>query len=358
METERLNNFALVRLLLAFAVIASHTPLLLTGDISSEPGLMLWGTLRLGQMAVDGFFLVSGYLIAQSFENSSTIGVYLWKRVLRIYPAFLVAAAFTVVVVAPLAGVPFTEPVEFIRQLAGALVLSRPVAEGAFQGVGFGDLNAPLWTIAYEFRCYVLLGLIGYLGLLRNTRFVAAVAAVFLALTATGLVPRIGVPYISMLTGALDDNIRLCGYFLTGTSFYLFRRSIDYSHALAAVAAVALFGLLFVPWLADPALALLGGYIVFWFAFKAPVLWLSTRIREDLSYGIYLYAWPVQCVLIYYHVATTEWAVTLIATLGSAVLALLSWRLIEKPALSLKSWRPQAATLAESSPGESKNGGR
>ncbi len=329
------NNFGLLRLILALAVIVSHSPQLIMGDYSQEPAWQLWGTVSLGGIAVDGFFLVSGYLICMSYENSPGLLPFLTKRILRIYPGFIVAFALCIFIVAPLAGGEMPTLFQFIRQGASMLLLAPPEIGGVFDGMHYPALNGSMWTISYEFRAYLMVAALGLVGLLRLRAVVLALAIVFIAANASGLVPEKGIPP-GLIFGSIDVNVRLLSFFLAGMCFYMFRNRITYSGWVAFSALIVLFLCLFSPWLAEPALAMLGGYLVFWFAFKAPLRPLSRLLRDDISYGVYLYAWPIQSLVIFWGWTNSHLAVTTIASIAAAALGYLSWKVIEQPALRLK----------------------
>ena len=97
MVARRDNNFGLLRLIFASMVIVSHSPLLLDGDRSREFLTRIFGTLTGGDVAVDGFFLISGYLITKSFIDTPAIVSYLKRRVARIVPGYAIADRKSVV---------------------------------------------------------------------------------------------------------------------------------------------------------------------------------------------------------------------------------------------------------------------
>ena len=96
------NNFGFLRLLLATLVIVAHSAEILDQNRNREILTNIFGTITFGELAIDGFFLISGYLILNSFLSSSTLKSYLLKRVLRIYPGFIVASLFCIFVLIPL----------------------------------------------------------------------------------------------------------------------------------------------------------------------------------------------------------------------------------------------------------------
>jgi peptidoglycan/LPS O-acetylase OafA/YrhL len=102
--TIRENNFNFMRLVFALLVILGHSPELVDGNQSREVLMRIFGTMTCGGFAVDGFFLLSGYLIMQSWERQPDGWKFLKKRLLRIYPGFIVASLICAFVVGPLAG--------------------------------------------------------------------------------------------------------------------------------------------------------------------------------------------------------------------------------------------------------------
>jgi peptidoglycan/LPS O-acetylase OafA/YrhL len=208
--------------------------------------------------------------------------------------------------------------------------------------------NGSLWTLIYEFVCYVLLGTMALLGLLRRRRVVFALTA-----AAWGLeVLFTAVPGLRQHLGSqtieLTLYLSLVPLFLTGTLVYLYRGSIPDSGMVALFSAAAFVGSLWIP---------VGGHIPALIttstsmmapAIVLPVLWLGIHLpfhrlasTNDYSYGMYIYAFPVQVLLAFWGV--TRWgylAYALMGVLATIPLAVASWWLIERPALRLKKWSP------------------
>lgn len=349
---EHRNAFGFLRLFFASLVIVSHTPELVDGDRSREPLEMLTGLMSLGDLAVDGFFIISGYLIVGSYLKRPEIVDYLLRRVARIFPAFVVASLLCVLVVAPIAGASMAD----LRASAGLslvrpLLLQEPWVANTFAENANTQLNGPMWTIAYEFRCYLLVIVLGVCGVLRSWRVVLGLAVALIGLSE--LVPaatftRIDglTPFTEELIGSAQETCRMTGMFLMGAVFFLKRGEIVLSPKMAGVAALLLVACFSVPFLAVPGIALFGAYLICTIA-KFGGRGVLSRInnKDDISYGVYLYAWPVEQLLLLFYPEMPLVPLGLLTFALAIACGWLSWHWIEKPVMQQLASRSRAGLL-------------
>lgn len=330
------NNFDLLRFALATLVIFSHCyPLMRQGG--SEPlGRLTRGQADGGSIAVDFFFAISGFLIVRSWTRSASVRDYLKKRVLRIYPGFLVALLFGVVVIAPLGGMPLKSLVyqrDALQSIYRPLLFRHIVSvRGVFaDNPSPGNINGSLWTIRFELACYLLVVLGGLLGMYQKRGVTLAVFAIALVFYQCWHQP-ITVPYFDHL----EDFPRLLTFFLAGMTIYCYRTVIPYTWGLAALSLAALVlanSLGVLTWV----MPICGVYLLFVAAFYPMPRARNFARRGDLSYGIYLYAYPVQQLLIQNLGPRLNPAALFLCALPlTCGLAALSWRFIESPFLKLK----------------------
>ncbi len=331
----RANNFQLLRFALAITVIWSHSFELRGGR--PAPGFGRLG-INLGSLAVNGFFLLSGYLITQSWARDPRLGVFLAKRVRRIYPGFLVAFLVSVAVFGPLGAADrstYWTSLSWGSTVVGALTLTTPETPPVFAPIVPPLVNGSLWTIRYEFGCYLVIAVLGSLGGVRRRVVVAGLAGlVGLAAAIEGWTGPLaaGGPGAALLTPVP----RLLTYFLVGSCFSLFRDRLEWTRSPRAALGCGIA--LVAAWWADRAVGqavfpLLGGCLLFATAFaRLGPTWGSVNRWPDFSYGLYLYAWPVEGLL--YH----RWP-TLVPVAGflltlplAAALGLASWYGVEQPA--------------------------
>ena len=326
------NNFNLLRLVLAALVIVSHAPELVDGDKHRELLTRVFHTISFGDLAVDGFFLLSGFLIVQSWDRRPALLHFMKNRILRIYPAFIVASLISVFIVGPLVASSSRYLAEVVPQEVfwRALTLRIPMGGRAFAGLPYSSLNGAMWTIAYEFRCYMLVAFLGTCGVVRRRWSWLLITAIVSLIHAGGLTLLIGE------RANASAKARLLAFFLVGGCFYLYRDRIRYANGRVLLGVLVVFLCLFNMRTTRVALLFPGAYVLFFVAFfRSPIL-ARFRSYPDVSYGLYLYGWPMQMVFQWYLPSFSPWLL-LPLVLGSAgLLGTLSWYLVEKPFLSLK----------------------
>lgn len=241
----RNRSIDLLRIIFATLVLLAHAPELTPGRSSDELFQhFTHSKVSFGMLGVDGFFLLSGFLIVQSWVRNPALLVFLQKRLLRIVPGYLVAALLSTLVVGLLApAIPgFFQHFTWDFPLS-LLLLDDPRTPPVLPVL----VNGSMWTIPYEFRCYLLVALLGVLGLFRRP-------VLWLALTLF-LIPTMSYRVwhllvwrrFVLLTGEPPHVFRLTATFCIGGCFYLFRKHITFRPAFALVAAVLLGVFLFLP---------------------------------------------------------------------------------------------------------------
>ncbi len=344
----RTANFDMIRLALAFFVLVSHAYLLsLPPRQFKKSDPLLWlthGQMDLGGFAVNLFFVISGFLIANSWVRRPEIGNFLRSRFLRIYPGFAVATLFGLLVVGPLG----TDSVHAYlltlgpKNLVWMVFLASPAIPGppvVFEHQRFSNfLNGSLWTLRYEFWCYVILVAAAGVGILRDKRVTIIAWSLtfvgYLALNHWHIHPLAGREI--RLIGAPNVYPRFLSYFFAGVCVYqlrnrLLRCSLGTCVSLGILVISCLTGRGFEPWL-----AICGTWLLFTAAYAQPWKINSWLKGMDLSYGLYLYAYPVEQLIIRFVPGIGPIAVILASLPVSFVLAILSWKFVEEPCLRLK----------------------
>lgn len=341
------NSFHLTRFVFAVMVILTHC---FTIDGTPTPlNRLTGGQINEGTIAVDGFMVVSGFLITQSALRSRNCLRFLYKRVLRIWPALTCALFFTAFIVGGLA---FSGTyAEYLRIGQGGpvsyflnwLTLNFRAEPWNISGVFTTNLsqgvNVSLWTIKHEVSLYLLMALLMLLTLHRRRPVYLALYGVFAVLHVLyafwGVqlwhIPRVEAWVLN--TWNYDHTTRTGMYFFLGATLYAYREYMPRRWylavtALALMAAGGFFGVLRAVYL------LAMPYLVYYLA-CAPLGSGFGRFG-DLSYGLYVYSYPVQQLIAHVWPGVppmVNFAITLALMLPMAAL---SWRFIEKPALALK----------------------
>ncbi len=357
---------------MCLTVIVSHAITL--GGFGNE---WIGGRTTLALPTLYGFFCLSGFLIAGSATNSR-VGRYLWQRFLRIMPAYWVCLIITAFVIGALAWshephsascsifscyyfLPHVGPFDYLYHnwLLGTNQVN--IGSTPFGGPVPYFWNNSVWTLLPEVFCYLILAGLACLRLLRHRHVVVALACgvwlLEMAIAWRG--PANNVPHAFgplILTPAfLFGLITLTPVFLSGTLLYLYRDKVQDSgwFALGFLAVFVAGALLpffgqgearfghFLPSsisVMAPALA----YPLLWLGIHLPSPFKKVGARNDYSYGVYIYGWPVQQLLGIWGVQRWGYVVyTLSGVAGAMACAAFSWHVIEKHALRLKKVDPR-----------------
>jgi peptidoglycan/LPS O-acetylase OafA/YrhL len=331
------NSFGVIRMLLASIVVVSHVLMVRSGTMAADPFVQFTGYTS-GQHAVQGFFVLSGLLIAQSFAQCRGLTDFASARLLRIFPGLIACVLGTALVLGPLVStLPLTtyfSSETLWRYIVMTLSLKTGSAPlpGVFEHVPMANMvNWSLWTLKFETVCYALLGLGGAAALAspwpRQARFgLGGLVAVFLLSKHPALADG----------NTFFDTLRYFTlFFATGVLAYAMRRHIVINGYLLAVL-MALYAISIGTRFTEVTAAMLLGY---------GMLWLSTfsfgslrefTSRHDLSYGTYIYGVPVTQTLLYVWPSMGVAGLTALSFAIVMPLAAMSWLLVERPAIRLR----------------------
>lgn len=331
------NNFHVIRHLAALAVVLTHSYSIVTGRYESEPLVGLLGQ-SIGHYAVDVFFVLSGFVVTQSLLRDRDILRFIVSRALRIFPALIFAVFATVFILGPIVSTYslkdyFGAP-ETWSYLIGAS--STLAVDGSLPGVFAaapeeGVINIPLWTLKYELGAYALLLGLAAISFATNRVALTIAAAVLAAAYLTGRTLAPWPETESFLSNALHLNLS----FLIGAAAYLFKSKIP----LTPIIACALLMLTYVlhgTMLYEVSEKLLIGYCLFWLAFLTPKRHPDLSRYGDISYGVYIFAFPLQQTIYLFLPGMGPLSLFALSVLAVTPVALLSWHFIEKPSLALR----------------------
>jgi peptidoglycan/LPS O-acetylase OafA/YrhL len=335
------NNFNLIRLLAAYAVLFSHSFVLVTGKGSDEP-FMDTIPYSLAGIAVDIFFVTSGFLITGSLLRRPGFFNYFKARVLRIYPALIVNNAIVVLIVAPLLTTLtlqeyFQHPTPWRYLWENSTLILHGMYHflpGMFADNPFPDvINGSLWTLTYEMTSYIVIALFWAIAVLifKSNRKVMGFLVIALTVAALTLF------YMSKLGEIkFSQSYRLYFFFFCGASMFMLKDYIALKHSYATIAAILVGITVFLPDYFHFVYTPLLGYLTLYCAYVP-----GGKVREfnkvgDYSYGVYIYAFITQQSLRYLYPEISIAEMVIYATLIVLPLSMLSWHLIEKKALSFK----------------------
>jgi peptidoglycan/LPS O-acetylase OafA/YrhL len=348
------NSLNFLRLVLVSSVIFTHA-----SQLSNPASEGILHKTTLGTPALYGFFGISGFLIAGSAQQNGLIA-YFWKRFLRIFPAFWVCLILTAFVFGLIGwfhsgghfgcGVScyFTEsdgPLGYIFKNS-QLWIRQPGIAGTLTGNALPQLwNGSLWSLYFEFLCYTLLAVASVAGLLRRRAVIAVLTvALWVALLVVTANPKLNGQFNAFHYWVWMRMLELFPVFLAGSCVYLYRDKIPDSGRLALLSVGVFVAISAMPighnvpaytlTSVDPASI----FVVY------PLIYLGIHLpfqkigaKNDYSYGLYIYGFPIQQLLVLFGVAAWGYIALCFMSLACTIpLAVLSWWLLEKHALRLK----------------------
>jgi peptidoglycan/LPS O-acetylase OafA/YrhL len=335
----RSNNFDFLRLIFASFVVITHSYPLSGASESDFLSRLTFSQMPFSYMGVKGFFIISGYLIFKSLLRCKNLSDYYWKRVLRLFPALFVVLLLTVLLAPAVyeSAIPYWKNSSVYTYIPHNLSLFflQSKIEGVFENNPYkGSINGSLWTICYEFSMYIMVSLLFFI---RQKSFLKAVIillfissyalAVFNPYFFSGIFSKIGL-------GSNNFYDLMC-FFTAGMLLTYLNISKKTEILLISAAFIVLIGSIYLK---------IFGYTCF---FTLPVLVIligknSTMyinkvgdVLGDISYGVYIYSFPIQQTLMYFFKLDTV-PLMIFSLMLSFLLGYLSWHLIEKKALRYK----------------------
>lgn len=331
----RANNFDFIRFLAATLVIFSHSYPLSTGNENLEP--LMWlskGQSTLGDVAVFVFFITSGYLITQSYDRKKDIISFAISRTLRIFPGLIVVLLLSVFLLGPIITSSinyFTETGTYTFLASVTLYQFNHFLPGVFEDNIFGRaVNGSLWTLKYEFLFYILVGVLGMLNKLNKKTVIFLFLCSFF------------ISFFSLPFGETINRVPLMfQFFAAGMIIYLFRDKIPLNKCLAYVSIFIIIFSIFAGGFTK-VFIIFGSYLLMYIVYSTKFKLHNFSKYGDFSYGLYIYAFPIQQTVTYFSGGEMNYLTNFIISFPIVLFfSYLSWHLIERPTLKLKKSKTQ-----------------
>jgi len=335
--TGRDNNLNLIRLLAISMVIYSHS-FILSGNLEPTPPFIDGGY---GPIGLNVFFILSGFLITQSYLRTPNPARFIWSRALRIFPALFCVVTLSAFVLGPLVttlplGTYFSSPQTYFSFLTFTLFIVKYNLPGVFTHNAYGTaVNGSLWMLKYMVVFYLFVLFLGMARVLEKKRSMLILFLLSLVLHHLNVGKGLFVFTIS-----IEQTLRLFTYFGLGMVAYLYRDSLAINIYYFIFCVLVLVIASVKHGLNESLFAFVLTYIVLYLGFNKRINlpWFSKT--EDISYGVFIYSFPVQQTIIYlYGGKMNPWINFSTSLVISLALGALSWYVCEKHFLKFKDSR-------------------
>lgn len=336
------NRFDFVRLIAAWLVLYSHSYVLSASkEIEIISKYLKFDSA--GGLAVGVFFSISGYLVFKSLQNSSSLKIFIIKRALRIYPALILSVLFSVFVV----GLICTElsiqeyltnrkTLSYLKTITGFNI--KYELPGVFENFPEKSVNGSLWSIAIELRCYLVLGLISLLPFSMKIKLWISVTLLsFLLLFRPIEAPSdLSIKFMGL---AYDFN-KFGLMFALGCLIASYEQHKNF-HYIKFIGLICACVLIIISNFEISKFTLIAynyliPFIFIWIGLYFTFLPKIPDKIGDISYGLYVFSFPIQQLLIYLELSSNLVNFILLSTTLSVFLSAISWQFVEKPFLNLK----------------------
>lgn len=329
------NSYDIIRFIAAGMVVLSHS-FALTGH--KEPYI---GNVHIGAFGVWIFFILSGYLISASWHQYPRFNIFFAKRALRIFPGLAVTILLTILVCGlfftSFSLISFFTNQSTFNYLSNILLFNTQYAlPGVFENNIYPNaVNGSLWTLAYEFTMYIAVALLGVYGLLNRKRvsiFWALLIFAYLIITITGRnIFNLNIFYLQ-----INILSTLAMLFFAGVIFQHYEKKIKLNFWLGLVSFGLFFGLATIfPKFSGLFAGTFLTYAIFAIGSRKELSWFGKI--GDFSYGIYIYSFFIQQMIANITHTSNPIKMFALSMAISVVIASLSWHLVEKKALLIKS---------------------
>ncbi len=324
--TSRVNNLNFMRFIAALMVIVSHCyVIVLGGDASSILAKFTGDRLSSGGVSVGVFFLFGGFLIARSCEHYPEPKKFFSARVLRLFPELLFVVLLTVFVIGPLVTslslLDYFTNSETYKYLFNGLLIMDYKLPGVFVNNPFsGVVNGSLWTLPAEFLCYVLCFVSYKLTQFDKKKFMLLSVPVFI----------LAAVYYAKFSPLQLSAVRAVLLFYLGVLIWVFRDQVTISPVLGLTSIVLWFVMVF-QGIDNLAMLTVFPIACFCLAYGMGNHFSSFGTKYELSYGIFLWAFPIQQVLVQFFPAWHPYVNALVAALLATCGALVNHFVITAP---------------------------
>ncbi|VDZ84305.1 acyltransferase [Kluyvera intermedia] len=325
------NNLDLIRIIAALMVIFGHSFALTLNPNAQEPFSYFFNFTYSGSIAVKIFFFISGLLVTNSMMRSNDILTFVSARFFRIYPAFAATIIITGLVIGPVvySGTleQYYDSGSYVNYIVNSLHFNTQYfIDGVFTGnKDGGSINGSLWTIAIEVSAYLLV-LSAYIFTGFKNKIILNTLCIL-----TIVIPLTSIDGLNFIAERTSEAFLLPSCFALG-SLYAINKNNIHADLKIPIAFFIIYKVSYSP---------LMSYFAFYAGVCTLALWLSTTriakmitIRKDISYGIYLWGFPIQQSLSYFYGLSTIQLI-IFSSILSIIAGYVSFVFIESPAIAL-----------------------